>query len=497
MAEMKKLYPADIHPHMYPHLIRKHYNLGDFFYVDFWPVGPQMLVLATPEISQRVINFPKHEIIRPFMKHLTGEHNMVAMEGQEWKTWRSIFNSGFALKNMMALVPVIVEEGNVFCDVLQEHAEKADVFRMEETATRLTIDVIGRVALDIKLDSQRGDNALLDALRSQISWLFDDQQFNPFKRWRPLRPVAQWWYGRKMDAYIDNVLDARFPARAKAPDASKLKHIIDLALDTYLEDEKGVEAGQKGNVDPVFKRYAIDQIRTFVFAGHDTTSSTICYVYHMLSKHPRAHAAVLAEHASVFGTTNPSLLPSIISSRPHLLNNLPYSLAVIKEVLRLFPPASTIRHGGDSVFITDPATGTQWPTFDTMVWVNHFAVHRNQNVWGEDAEEFRPERFLPSATKEIPADSWRPFEKGPRNCIGQELALLETKIIMVMTLARFNVKTVFEDLKVLEGDGSQWDPDEFVGEKRKEVLGEEMWQMLKATAKPRQGMPARVEIRAS
>ncbi|KAK5291076.1 hypothetical protein LTR16_002325, partial [Cryomyces antarcticus] len=272
MAEMKKLYPADIHPHMYPHLIRKHYNLGDFFYVDFWPVGPQMLVLATPEISQRVINFPKHEIIRPFMKHLTGEHNMVAMEGQEWKTWRSIFNSGFALKNMMALVPVIVEEGNVFCDVLQEHAEKADVFRMEETATRLTIDVIGRVALDIKLDSQRGDNALLDALRSQISWLFDDQQFNPFQRWRPLRPVAQWWYGRKMDAYIDNVLDARFPARAKAPDASKLKHIIDLALDTYLEDEKGVEAGQKANVDPVFKRYAIDQIRTFVFAGHDTTS---------------------------------------------------------------------------------------------------------------------------------------------------------------------------------------------------------------------------------
>ncbi|KAK4889005.1 hypothetical protein LTR28_002838, partial [Elasticomyces elasticus] len=233
-----------------------------------------MLVIASPELAQQVSNWKKHQIVRDILPALTGYHNMIAMEGKEWKTWRSIFNPGFSVSNLMSLVPGIVEDALVFCDVLAEHAHKEDVFRLEEAATRLTIDIIGKVILDIKLDSQRGENELLDALRSQITWLFDDQEFNPFKRWRPFRPLAVWWYTRKMNQYIGKVLDKRFSSRGAAQHTDpKKRPVIDRALDAYLEQEiEGTSSSKVLAVDKTFRSYAIDQMKTFVFAGHDTTS---------------------------------------------------------------------------------------------------------------------------------------------------------------------------------------------------------------------------------
>ncbi|KAK5003056.1 hypothetical protein LTR28_010641, partial [Elasticomyces elasticus] len=265
IARLKTEYPSDIHPHTYPHLVRDKYGLGDIYYLDFWPASPQMLIIASPELAQQVSNWNKHQIVRDILPALTGYHNMIAMEGKEWKTWRSIFNPGFSLSSLMSLVPGIVEDSLVFCDVLTEHAQKEDVFRLEEAATRLTIDIIGKVILDIELNSQREDNELLDALRSQITWLFDDQEFNPFKRWRPFRPLAVWWYTRRMNQYIGNVLDKRFSSRGAAQHTDpKRKPVIDRALDAYLEEEKeGTSSSTILAVDKTFKSYAIDQMKTF------------------------------------------------------------------------------------------------------------------------------------------------------------------------------------------------------------------------------------------
>jgi len=84
-----------------------------------------------------------------------------------------------------------------------------------------------------------------------------------------------------------------------------------------------------------------------------------------------------------------------------------------------------------------------------MVWINLHTIHRREDLF-PSPDEFIPERFLPAphnypAQKEIVKDSWRPFEKGPRNCIGQELAILEMKIIMVMTLRDFDISSAYEE----------------------------------------------------
>jgi hypothetical protein len=119
--------------------------------------------------------------------------------------------------------------------------------------------------------------------------------------------------------------------------------------------------------------------------------------------------------------------------------------------------------------------------------------HRNKQYWGEDVHHFRPERFLPENIDKINPDTFRPFERGPRNCIGQELALIELKIILALTVREFDVKGAYEDLGELSGDGSLWDQkDKSYKTGPQEVFGDRAYQVLLAAGKPNEGMPARV-----
>jgi len=76
-----------------------------------------------------------------------------------------------------------------------------------------------------------------------------------------------------------------------------------------------------------------------------------------------------------------------------------------------------------------------------MIWVNTHTIHRRADFF-PNPDDFIPERFL---EQKIPKDAWRPFEKGPRSCIGQELALLEMKIILALTIRDFEVKAAYEE----------------------------------------------------
>ena len=81
------------------------------------------------------------------MLPLTGGNDLVSQEGQTWKRWRNIFNAGFALSHLITLAPGMVEEVEIFCEKLGEHADRGEVFQMEEETTGVTSDVIGKVAM--------------------------------------------------------------------------------------------------------------------------------------------------------------------------------------------------------------------------------------------------------------------------------------------------------------------------------------------------------------
>ncbi|KAL8828580.1 MAG: hypothetical protein Q9170_006540 [Blastenia crenularia] len=487
MAKAATSFPPNAHPHIYPHWIRQQYpELPPVFVIDVWPVAAPMLVVLDPIAAAQVTiknSLPKHRNTQDYVYPLLGNKNMVTLEGKEWKMWRGIFNPGFSSGHLMSLVAGMVSDTVLFTEILEDYAVKGAIFQLEEAATRLTVDIIGNVVLDVPLRAQTTENELVKAFRDQLKWMLLPNDINLFRKYNPLKFIMHRINARTMNVYLDKLLEERFTTRQqndRTKSTKRAKPIIDLALDTYLSE---TQRSETGTLPDVFKRSAIDQFKTFLFAGHDTTSSAACYIVHLLNQHPKALERVRQEYDEVFGLDT-AKTAQIITDGPHLLNRLPYSMAVIKEVLRLRPPASSVREGERGVIID--YEGKQYPTEGFMVWPVSFAMHRRPELWPK-AEEFNPERFLVKEGDPLfpIKGAWRPFEYGPRSCIGQELAYIELKIFMVLTLRDYDIRAAYKELDKLNGK----DTSAFT------VDGDRAYQILIATAKPVDGFPAKVTKR--
>lgn len=305
-----------------------------------------------------------------------------------------------------------------------------------------------------------------------------------------------------MNAYIKNELDQRF-VKMKQEQTSQqsiskgVKSVIALALEAYMADREE-KISETTKLDDHFAKYATYQIRLFLFAGNDTTSSSIIYVYHLLSQHPKALAQIRQEHDRVFGT-NPSAAAQLLRESPALLNQCAYTLAVIKETLRLFPPAATMRQGRPGVSLTD-RHGNLYPMDHVGATILHPAVHLNPRVWPQ-ANEFLPERWLVDADDELypnPA-AYRPFEQGPRNCIGQTLVYNEMRIVMVMTIRLFNIQPAYDEWDEMKARNEglpkkliRWAGFHGGAQPITTVHGERAYQTEKAGTHPADGYPCRV-----
>ena len=454
-------------------------------------------------------SLPKHQEALETIAPLSGHNSLLTIEGKQHKRWRNIFNPGFSNAHIMTLVDGIVDDSRVFMDILGKHADAKEVFLLEEAATRVTVDIIGRVVLydapsfafhvngrahfclrDAPMNAQTSENELFSAFRHTMMWLRKSPNFNPFSIFNPYRPLVHELNRRKMNKYLGKVMDDRLAAGYSDKTALNKKNgrkharpIIDLALDAYAQ-EFGTSAVKAGKIDPTFRAAMMDHIKIFMLAGHDTTSSTICYAAHALSQHPEALAKVLKEYDDVFGS-NVTQTAARIKEDPYLINKLPFTVAIIKETLRLWPPASSVRKGEPGFFVH--CDGKQYPTEGFMVWPMVFAIQHDPASWPSPLS-FLPERWL--AVEGDPLyplkGAWRPFEFGPRNCIGQELAMVETKIILALMLRQFDVRAAYGEVDSEEGtQGVKTTPE-----------GERAYQVLFATAKPAQGMPARVKRRS-
>ncbi|KAF3922908.1 hypothetical protein ABW20_dc0100610 [Dactylellina cionopaga] len=477
MFQISQELPDDVHPHVQLPFLLEKYGLKDkgIMYLDLYPVGVCMAVISDPNLAYQVAQahpldkdqYQLNTVLTP----LSGPGNMVAASGHAWKFWRTIFNPGFAVQHLMTLVPGIVKDCEVFCKATEKHAASGKVVNLEKLTTCLTIDIIGRVVLDAELNTQNKPHELVEAFKSQISWLPMPVSLNPWNKYNFFRPFAYWWNQRVMRRTLGGMLDERFLKRNNIQTSSKKsKPIIDLALEMYLK-EKGDKVT---TMDEEFRTNAITQMLVFVFAGHDTTSSTICYIFHQLSKNPEKMARARKELDDIFGP-NLDDAARMLEQNPLLMNKMEYCTAIIREILRMYPPASSVRSGEKGFHMKDPKTGQLYPTEGFMVWLASIAIHVDDNYW-ENPREFSPERWLrDDASKE----AWRPFEKGPRGCIGQELAMIETKIIMALTLRRFDIEAQRQP-PAANGIG--------------EVAGEHVYQVLAASAKPKGGMPAIIRL---
>jgi len=284
---------------------------------------------------------------------------------------------------------------------------------------------------------------MTSALRSQLRWSTTGIEINLFLKLNFLRPLVNMYNTWRMDRYLNPLLIERY-SHMLGQNANSGKSVIDLALKAYLAENPSGE-----NIPDAFKEAAIAQIKTFVFAGHDTTSSAVIFTFDLLAKHPEILARVRAELDVVLGS-NHSEAGSVLTSKPQLLNQLPYTLAVIKEGLRIYPTVAALRVGQPG-FTLVSESGQRFPTDDCIILGDHYGVHHNPSVWPE-ADRFLPERWLVEEGDRLypPKNAWRPFEKGPRNCIGMELAITEIKIILALTIRSFDIVDAYAEFDALK-----------------------------------------------
>ncbi|KAK8085720.1 hypothetical protein PG997_006991 [Apiospora hydei] len=472
--------------------------LGDppLMIVDNWPIFPTLAIIRSHEVAEQITkpsnrfpySVPKSRSVERIVT-LIGSKSILFKQNEEWKAVRRRFNPGFAPKHLMTLLPVLVDKAAPFVDTLDKYVRTGETFSLDEIATNLTFDVIGAVTMGEDMEAQHIDPARQGELRRAL--------------------------GERNSQLLGDIVRRNFEAKKRAaatssgthqqPPPNKSRSVLALSL-------QEVET-----LTPEIIEETCDQLKTFLFAGHDTTSTTIMWALYELSRTPHALKRVYEELDALFGHENGGASnPAVVRRKllehggDDIVRRLTYIGAVIKEVLRLYPPAGSVRAVAPGTgFVVSTSQGDEYNLDGTWVYLNHYLIQRDRAVYGETADEFVPERWLQREERRrspdgdtdsgsdgsgsgsaLPVSAWRAFERGPRNCIGQELANIEARVILAFVARRYDFTKV--GLGALELDGSGRPVLDDKGRYYK--VQSELYSTIRITGKPVDGMMMKVGL---
>lgn len=361
------------------------------FIIDLAPIDRTMMIVCHPQIAEALTqpspeykySLPKSNTLQALTK-LIGDKSLLILEGEEWRTLRRRFNKGFAPAHLNTLIPLIVSKTRIFVDKLKNLAEDHSAFELAGLAADLTLDVITQVAIDKDFHAQTvlpGTGAksrfgLLTAITTMSSL---SQKVGQGFQWAtylyPQRRMKEWIFDKIYTRTIYNEIISKLPDVKGDKAASSARAIVHLAL-----------AGL--NPTPNLLSSTVSQVKTFLFAGEDTTSTTIQWMAFYLSQsYPSSplyserlrqiRERLCQEHDEVFGTVAPFAALDILSrtdvNTDEILGvKLPYTTAFIKETLRLHPPAASARIVPMTPFDADyPEMDNSKPFFLNMpAWTN-------------------------------------------------------------------------------------------------------------------------------
>lgn len=234
-------------------------------------------------------------------------------------------------------------------------------------------------------------------------------------QWRLLRgPGSPWRKLISSRQVLDEIVFAEVARRRADPDPER-------------QDILSLLVGARGEGGEAFTDREIrDQLMTLMFAGHDTSTSTVTFLLHELARHPEALAKLHEEQDRVLGGVPPTV--------DQLEREMPYLEMVLDEVLRLYPPAWI----GPRRAVREFEFGGR--TVPKGAYVNYcsWASHRIPEVF-PDPEAFVPERFTRERKAALPRGAYVPFGGGSRICIGKRFGQTEVKLVATMLLARLRL----------------------------------------------------------
>ena len=393
------------------------------FFLDAWhtygdlapiQIGSQhIFVVVHPEhvryisITNRQ-NYDKLHSYDNVRKYLLGD-GLVSSTGELWKRQRRLMSPFFTPRGVEQYYPIIAADAEAFARRWQARSDNDQPVEMINEMMLITASIILRSMFSTESDEQL--LSIKGAVETMIQFVAL-RQMSPahLPLWLPISSNTRYRQARDLvHTYINHVVAQRraLPV-AQWPD--------DLLSKLMLARDEETGAA----ISDLLLR---DESITIFFAGHETTARTMAFLWYVLSQHPEVEARLHAELDAIGGDRMPTIDD---------LKQLGYTLQVIKETLRLYPPAPMYVRDAVAADVID---GIPIPAGSRMM-LFPYATHRHPAFW-EDPEKFDPDRWLPEREAQRHPLAYHPFASGQRICIGNNFSLFESHMLTALLARRF------------------------------------------------------------
>lgn len=346
--------------------------------------------------------------IRPYW----GE-SLLTAEGETWRQQRRRVQPSFKREHTTGFAPTITRrtaEMLARWDSIAGSGQELDVY---SEMTQLALVIIGDVLFGVELwadVSEMADavQAALRVLKTRVSALA------PLPLWIPTASNRR--FRRAMRTLNDRV--AHIVEQNRRPEHGSGSSFVA----QLMQASDGVTGARMTD------RQLHDEIIGMLQQGHDTIGETLAWTWYLLSLHPEVERKLFLEVSQVLGSRMP-----VVSD----LERLEYATMVLQESMRVYPPVWVIPRDA----INDDEIGGYRIPGGSTVLLSPYLTHRHPEFW-DNPEAFDPERFRPAVAKGRPRHAYFPFGGGPRQCMGADMAMMETLLIMTMIVQKFRLNLV-------------------------------------------------------
>lgn len=375
---------------------------------------PLLAWVTDPALIEKILvknaeQFPKTKLDHRILKPILG-NGLLTAQGDSWRWQRKIASPPFRHAELLTYVPTMVDAAYECVRRWRERGEKSFTTDVEAAMTDTTFDIIARTIL-AGVSATDGDSIKRTgrAYLDPISWEVAASL---------LRYPEHFWHPGKASM-----------RKAAIELRSKVRQLVDQRRRDQSSGtdlvERMLSAKDPDTGEPMSDEMIADNLATFLFAGHETTAKALTWALYILARAPEWQDRLREEISTTIGSAPVT---------PETVSRLPILSRVLKETMRLYPPAPVLTR----VTAEDMDLGGKQLPNPTLIVIPIFIVHRHRALWN-DPNRFDPDRFLPEMESRYPRTQFMPFGYGQRVCIGSSFAILEATAILATLLqnARF------------------------------------------------------------
>uniref|UniRef100_A0A8C5WGI4 Cytochrome P450 n=1 Tax=Leptobrachium leishanense TaxID=445787 RepID=A0A8C5WGI4_9ANUR len=358
-------------------------------------------------------------------------------EDEQWKRIRTVLSPTFTSGRLKEMFHIMKDYSNVLVKNLQSYVDKDEPCIIKDITGAYSLDVIASTSFSVHINSLNKPN---DPFVTHIKKLLKIGLFSPLLIFVVLFPFLVPVLD-KMNVnlfpkdFLDFFMNAitSFKEKRQKGDHAGRVDFLQLMLDSRTNDVNSLSGERKALTDEEIMAQSL----IFIFAGYETTSMSLSFLFYNLATHPDVQQKLQEEIDSHF--------PEKATPTYDTLMQMEYLDMVIQETLRMYPPAGRLeRVSKQNVEIH----GVVIPK-GTVTMIPAYVLHMNPEIWPEP-EEFRPERFSKENKANHDPYTFLPFGEGPRNCIGMRFALLSMKLAITVLLQNFTFRPCKDTLIPME-----------------------------------------------